>query len=80
MIFTAIAQGGGLGGATPDPAAITDASGNFSGQWTATLDACQSQPTGPYTLQTKFLVKQDAAPWLEELDELDYQYIDFVCP
>jgi predicted ribosomally synthesized peptide with SipW-like signal peptide len=75
----AIAQGGGLGGATPDLAAITDAAGNFSGQWTATLDACASQ-TGSYILQTKFLVKQDAAPWLEELDELDYQYIEFVCP
>jgi hypothetical protein len=75
----AIAQGGGLGGATPDPAAVTDAAGNFSGQWTATLDACQSQ-SGSYTLQTKFLVKQDAAPWLEELDELDYQYIEFTCP
>jgi hypothetical protein len=75
----AIAQGGGLGGATPDPAAVTDPAGNFSGQWTATLDACASQ-TGSYTLQTKFLVKQDASPWLEELDELDYQYIDFTCP
>ena len=74
----AIAYGGSYG-TSPDPAAVTDADGNFSGQWTATLDACESQ-TGPYTLQTKFLVKQDAAPWLEELDELDYQYIDFVCP
>lgn len=75
----AIAQGGGLGGATPDPGAVTDANGNFSGQWTAYLDACQSQH-GTYTLQTKFLVKQDANPWLEELDELDYQYITFTCP
>jgi predicted ribosomally synthesized peptide with SipW-like signal peptide len=62
-----------------DPSAVTDATGNFSGQWTAHLDACQSQ-TGAYTLQTKFLVKQDASPWLEELDELDYQYITFTCP
>ena len=62
-----------------DPGAVTDANGDFSGQWTAILDACQSQ-SGTYTLQTKFLVKQDAGPWLEELDELDYQYITFTCP
>jgi predicted ribosomally synthesized peptide with SipW-like signal peptide len=74
----AIAQGGGLGGATPDPGAVTDAAGNFSGQWTAELDACASQ-SGTYTLQTKFLIKQDASPWLEELDELDYQWITFEC-
>jgi hypothetical protein len=64
---------------TGDPAAVTDGDGNFSGQWTAHLDACASQ-NGTYELQTKFLVKQDASPWLEELDELDYQYITFDCP
>jgi predicted ribosomally synthesized peptide with SipW-like signal peptide len=74
----AIAYGGSYG-SSPDPYAKTDTDGNFSGQWTAHLDACQSQ-TGSYTMQTKFLVKQDAAPWLEELDELDYQYITFNCP
>jgi len=70
---------GGSYGTNPDPYAKTDAAGNFSGQWTAYLDACKSQ-SGAYTLQTKFLVKQDADPWLEELDELDYQYIKFTCP
>jgi predicted ribosomally synthesized peptide with SipW-like signal peptide len=63
-----------------DPGAVTDANGNFSGQWTAHLDACLSHPGATYTLTTKFLVKQDASPWLEELDELDYQNITFTCP
>lgn len=75
----AIAYGGSYG-TSPDPAAKTDSSGNFSGQWTAELDACSIYGTGTHTLQTKFLVKQDASPWLEELDELDYQYITFTCP
>jgi hypothetical protein len=75
----AIAYGGDYG-TNPDPAAKTDADGNFSGQWTAELDACAIYGTGTHTLQTKFLVKQDASPWLEELDELDYQYITFTCP
>jgi hypothetical protein len=73
----AIAYGGSYG-TDPDPAAVTDANGNFSGQWTAHLaDPCV---IGDYNMQLKFLVKQDAAPWLEELDELDYQYIEFTCP
>jgi hypothetical protein len=75
----AIAYGGSYG-TNPDPAAKTDANGNFSGQWTAELDACAIYGAGTHTLQTKFLVKQDASPWLEELDELDYQYITFTCP
>jgi predicted ribosomally synthesized peptide with SipW-like signal peptide len=76
----AIAHGGSSGGATPDPAAETDGNGDFSGQWTAHLDACAVLGTGTHTLQTKFLIKQDQSPWAEELDELDYQYITFVCP
>jgi len=69
---------GGSYGSNPDPTAKTDANGNFSGQWTATFaDPCT---IGNYTLQTKFLIKQDASPWLEELDELDYQNITFTCP
>jgi len=61
-----------------DPAAVTDGNGDFSGQWTAHLgDPCV---VGHYTLTTKFLVKQDASPWLQELDELDYQTIVFDCP
>jgi predicted ribosomally synthesized peptide with SipW-like signal peptide len=69
---------GGDYGTSPDDYAKTDADGNFSGQWTAYLDACESQ-SGTYYLKTKFLVKQDADPWLEELDELDYQTIEFTC-
>jgi predicted ribosomally synthesized peptide with SipW-like signal peptide len=65
---------GGSYGSNSDPAAKTDANGNFSGQWTAHL-AC---PAGVSEIQAKFLVKQDASPWEEELDELDYQYI--LCP
>ena len=64
-----------------DPAAVTDGNGDFSGQWTADfspyIGLCGA---GDYTMQAKFLVKQDASPWLEELDELDYQYITLDCP
>ncbi len=80
----AIAQGGNPAGPDYDAGAVTDAAGNFSGQWTAVLDACTSHPGETYTLQTKFLVKQDLYPaggiYPEELDELDYQYITFTCP
>jgi hypothetical protein len=48
-----------------DAAAKTNGNGDFSGQWEVSL------PDGDY--QIKFLVKQDQSPWLEELDELDYQ-------
>lgn len=73
----AIAYGGSYG-SSPDPAAITDGSGNFSGQWTADFgDPCAQ---GVSSLTAKFLVKQDKSPWLEELDELDFQQIEFTCP
>lgn len=73
----AIAYGGSYG-SNPDPTAKTDGAGNFSGQWTANFgDPCT---VGVSELTTKFLVKQDASPWLEELDELDKQHIDFGCP
>lgn len=76
----AIAHGGNYH--TPgDPAAVTDGSGDFSGQWTGDfgpyIGICGA---GDYTMQAKFLVKQDTSPWLEELDELDYQYINLDCP
>lgn len=62
-----------------DPAAVTDANGDFSGQWTADFSPYMVGCTADYKMTAKFLVKQDASPWLEELDELDYQYITLDC-
>jgi len=56
-----------------DPAAKTDDNGNFSGQWTIDL------PCEDHHYVIKFLVKQDQSPWLEELDELDYQDFEVYC-
>jgi hypothetical protein len=63
-----------------DPGAVTDANGDFSGQWTADFSPYMGLcGAGNYEMQAKFLVKQDTSPWLEELDELDYQYITLNC-